>query len=59
MKLIGSSGVELLIYKVLIELDCEMRASPTQLLLTNATTKSYTLKLQLSSNVLYIWVFTL
>ena len=28
MKLIGSSGVKLLIYKVLIELDREMCASP-------------------------------
>jgi hypothetical protein len=44
MKLIGSSGVELLIYKVLIGLDREIRASPC-LTITNATTKSYTPKL--------------
>ena len=37
--------MELLIYEVLIELDCEMRVSPTQLLFNNAITKSYTSKL--------------
>jgi len=44
MKLIGSSSVELLIYKVLIELDREICAFPC-LTVTNATTKSYTPKL--------------